>query len=38
LAEHLLHDADLPPVHYLNPGIILRSNLQLFREAGGKVA
>ena len=36
LAEHLLHDADLPKTHYLNPGIILRSNLHLFREAGGR--
>jgi LacI family transcriptional regulator, galactose operon repressor len=34
LAEHLLHDADLPKAHYLNPGIILRSNLHLFRETG----
>jgi LacI family transcriptional regulator, galactose operon repressor len=32
LAEHLLHDADLPKAHFLNPGIILRSNLHLFRE------
>lgn len=36
LAEHLLHDADLPKSHYLNPGIILRSNLHLFRETGGR--
>ena len=36
LAEHLLHEADLPKTHYLNPGIILRSNLHLFREAGGR--
>ena len=36
LAEHLLHDADLPKTHYLNPGIILRSNLHLFRETGGR--
>ena len=36
LAEHLLHDTDLPATHYLNPGIILRSNLHLFRETGGK--
>jgi LacI family transcriptional regulator len=32
LAEHLLHDTELAS-HYLNPAIILRSNLQLFREA-----
>ncbi|HVP55636.1 MAG TPA: LacI family DNA-binding transcriptional regulator [Candidatus Eisenbacteria bacterium] len=38
LAEHLLHDAELPKTHYLNPGIILRSNLQLFRETGGRGA
>lgn len=38
LAEHLLHDVDLPGTQYLNPGIILRSNLQLFREAGGRGA
>ena len=31
LAEHLLHDAELV-THYLNPAVILRSNLQLFRE------
>jgi LacI family transcriptional regulator len=37
LAEHLLHQAELPPTHYLNPSIILRSNLHLFREAGGGV-
>jgi LacI family transcriptional regulator, galactose operon repressor len=36
LAEHLLHDTDLPTTHYLNPGIILRSNLHLFRETGGR--
>ena len=35
LAEHLLHDAELPKSHYLNPGVILRSNLRLFREVGG---
>jgi LacI family transcriptional regulator, galactose operon repressor len=33
LAEHLLHAASLPPSHYLSPGIVLRSNLHLFREA-----
>ena len=38
LAEHLLHDADLPATHYLNPGIALRSNLHLFRETGGHSA
>ncbi len=38
LAEHLIHGVELPQTQYLNPGIILRSNLQLFREAGGKGA
>lgn len=33
LAEHLLHGADFTPAHYLNPSIILRANLNLFREA-----
>jgi LacI family transcriptional regulator len=36
LAEHLLHDAELAHSHYLNPGIILRTNLHLFRESGGR--
>ena len=36
LAEHLLHDAELSNAHYLNPGIILRTNLHLFRESGGR--
>jgi LacI family transcriptional regulator len=31
LAEHLLHGSDLS-THYLNPAVILRSNLHLFRE------
>lgn len=38
LAEHLLHDTEMPPTHYLNPGIALRSNLGLFRETGGSGA
>jgi LacI family transcriptional regulator len=38
LSEHLLHDAELPKTHYLNPGVALRSNLHLFRETGGRVA
>src|SRR5579884_278519 len=33
LAEYLLHGAELPRTHYLNPSIILRANLNLFREA-----
>jgi len=36
LAEHLLHDTDLREANYLNPGVILRSNLHLFRETGGR--
>jgi LacI family transcriptional regulator len=36
LAEHLLHDAEMPKTHYLNPGVALRSNLHLFRETGGR--
>jgi len=38
LAEHLLHDAEIPKAHYLNPSIALRSNLHLFRETGGRSA
>lgn len=37
LTEHLLHQTELPPTLYLNPSIILRSNLHLFREANGGV-
>src|SRR6185312_12867966 len=33
LAEHLLHGGEFTPTQYLNPGIILRANLNLFREA-----
>ncbi len=33
LSEQLLHGTEFPSVQYLNPGIILRSNLHLFREA-----
>src|SRR5436190_20485597 len=35
LVEHLLHGAELARSQYLNPSIILRSNLHLFREANG---
>lgn len=38
LAEHLLHEVEMPKTHYLNPGIALRSNLHLFRETGGRGA
>jgi LacI family transcriptional regulator, galactose operon repressor len=33
LVDHLCHSAALPAARYLNPGIVLRSNLHLFREA-----
>ncbi len=33
LAEHLLNGTEFPAKQHLNPGIILRSNLALFREA-----
>lgn len=33
LAEHLLHSAEFNPTQHLNPSIILRANLNLFREA-----
>lgn len=32
LVDHFLRGVPLPHVHYLNPGIVLRSNLGLFRE------
>jgi LacI family transcriptional regulator len=32
LADHLLNGAAIPKVHYLNPAIVLRTNLLLFRE------
>lgn len=35
LVEHLLHGTELSRTQYLNPTIILRSNLHLFREANG---
>src|SRR5581483_10005993 len=37
LAEHLLHGAEFIATQYLNPSIILRSNLNLFREANAAV-
>ncbi len=33
LIDHLTNGTPIPPTCYLNPGIILRSNLHLFREA-----
>jgi LacI family transcriptional regulator len=35
LADHLLNGAAIPKVHYLNPAIVLRANLLLFRETAG---
>jgi hypothetical protein len=31
--DALSNGAPIPPTFYLNPGIVLRSNLHLFREA-----
>ncbi len=36
LIDHLTNGAPIPTTCYLNPGIILRSNLHLFREAARK--
>ena len=36
LVDHLAHGAAIPRTCYLNPGIVLRSNLNLFREAAKK--
>ncbi len=36
LADHLLKGAVIPKVHYLNPAIVLRTNLLLFRETSVK--
>ena len=36
LADHLLKGAAIPNVHYLNPAIVLRTNLLLFREISVK--
>src|SRR5215831_379869 len=33
IAEHLTHQAALPPTNYLNPSIVLQSNVHLFRES-----
>ena len=32
LVDHLLNGLALPPANYLNPGIVLRTNVHLFRE------
>jgi LacI family transcriptional regulator len=36
LVDHFTHGAAIPSTCYLNPGIVLRSNLGLFREATRK--
>jgi LacI family transcriptional regulator len=36
LADHLLNGAPIPKVHYLNPAIVLRTNLLLFRETAAQ--
>jgi LacI family transcriptional regulator len=33
--DHLLERAVIAPTNYLNPAIVLRSNLYLFREVAG---
>jgi LacI family transcriptional regulator len=35
LKDYLFNEAAIPETNYLNPGIVLRTNLALFREAGG---
>jgi LacI family transcriptional regulator len=35
LVDHLINGTPLRPAYYLNPGIVLRSNLGLFREISG---
>jgi hypothetical protein len=37
LAEHLLRDTELPAAQFLNPTIVLRSNLGLYRETAKAV-
>jgi LacI family transcriptional regulator len=37
LLDHLIGGASIPTTSYLNPGIVLRSNLRLFREATGSL-
>jgi LacI family transcriptional regulator len=32
VVDHVVGGRQIPPLHYLNPGIVLRSNLPLFRE------
>ena len=35
IVNHFIHGRPFPPVRYLNPGLVLRSNLSLFREIPG---
>jgi LacI family transcriptional regulator, galactose operon repressor len=35
IVDHLLNGISIPSTNYLNPGIVLRTNLHLFREAKG---
>jgi LacI family transcriptional regulator len=32
MADHLTHKVPLPPTVHLSPGVVMSSNLQLFRE------
>jgi LacI family transcriptional regulator len=32
IVDHVLHGRPIPPTYYLNPAIVMRSNLYLFRE------
>ena len=32
IVEHVFHGRPIPATHYLNPSIVMRSNLYLFRE------
>jgi len=32
VVDHIVHNTPFPPFHYLSPGIVLQSNLGLFRE------
>ena len=32
IADHLTNKVPLPPTVYLSPGVVMSSNLQLFRE------
>ncbi|MDM7998042.1 MAG: substrate-binding domain-containing protein [Acidobacteriota bacterium] len=38
LVDFLLHKTEIAETHFLNPGIVLRSNLALFREISGNPA